>query len=145
MAILTGGLTYPKSAIGPRKPSTLTYHLGRWQVLYLLVENRFNVFARLGYNMIGAIERHAVGEHQTDIRNELVGMNIARVVAIHVRLLRVGGHELALNSAKIHRILNYARIVGNVQGDGVNGIEKRPRVFHLFQRAYGRKTEPMLV
>lgn len=95
--------------------------------------------------MIWPIERKAVGEHLADVGNELVGVVITRVGRIRIGFLRVGRRELALDGPKIHWILDDSGIVGNVQGDRVNGMEERRSILHLSQRTDSRKTKPMLL
>lgn len=111
----------------------------------MLVKNRFKVLARLGYGVVWPVERKTVGEHQTNVSNELVGAVITRIIGIRVGFLRVGRHELALDGSEIHWTLDDTRVVGDVEGDWVNGMDECRGVFHFFQRTDGRKTEPMLL
>lgn len=94
--------------------------------------------------MVRAVERDAVTENQPHVRYKLFCDVVTRIVGVGVRLGRVGRHQLALDGAEIHRVLDDARVMGNIKSDRVNGPQERGSVLELLKRAYCGQTESVL-
>jgi hypothetical protein len=64
----------------------VTYLGWRWKLLDLLVKNSLDMFACLSNHMVRAIKRDAIAEHQSHVRDELLGAVIAWNVGTRVWL-----------------------------------------------------------
>lgn len=66
-------------------------HLYDWkgQVFELLVEYKLHILAHLRYAVVWSVESDSVLDHKADIGNKLVGFEVAWVMWIRIRLLRI--------------------------------------------------------
>lgn len=116
-----------------------------WQVLELLVKSFFHPFSHLSNYMVGTVEGDGVGDHEPDVRNELLCTVIPRIVEIGVGLGGIRGVQLALDGRKVHGMLDNRWIVWDVEGDRVDGKQEWHGVLGLLQAFdCGRKEAQLL-
>jgi len=83
--------------------------------------------------MVWAIKRDAVAEHQPHVRNELLCAIVTRIVGLGIWLGRIRRYELTLNSAEVHWVLDYTRVMGNVERNGIDGTQECTSVLKLLE------------
>ncbi len=127
-----------------RVVSLTTYLFRSGHLLDLLVEDSLHPFAHLGNGMVWPIERDAITEDEANVLHDLVGGVVARVGGVEIRLRRVGGTELALDSGEVHWTLDDGRVVRYTESNGVNGVEEGARILHLLQRTDSRRAKAPL-
>jgi hypothetical protein len=84
-------------------------------------------------HMVWATKRDAVAEHQSHVRNELLCAIVTWIVGVGIWLGRIRQHELTLNSAEVHWVLDYAWVTGNVERNGIDGTQECASVLRLLE------------
>lgn len=110
----------------------------------MLVKDRLEMFPCLRDHMIRAIERDTVAKHQPHVRNELFSSVVTGIVGVGIWLGGTARQDLPLNGAEIHRILDDGRVMGNIEGNRVNGTQKRAGFLVFLQRTYRGQEESVL-
>lgn len=121
-----------------------TYFLRRGQRLDLLIKDRFNPFTHLSYNVLRAIESHAVGKDQSNIRDELVSVMVSGSLRVRVWLLRIRGNQFSLHGRKIHRILYDGEVVGYVEGNRIDREKEGCCILQFLKCTNGRHAKSVL-
>lgn len=83
--------------------------------------------------MLWTIERNAVLKNQSNVIDEFIGIEVARVIRIRVWLRRIRGGKLAINCRKVHRAFYDSGIVRDIKCDGINRMKEWTSIFHLAQ------------
>jgi len=95
--------------------------------------------------MFRTVESHSVGDHETNIGNDFLCVIIARIMGIRIRLLRIGGSQLALDGRDVHGGFDNRRIMGDVESDRVDRTQERSTIFAFSEAADGGYKEAILV
>ena len=94
--------------------------------------------------MIRAVKLQAVAEDETDVKDELVGIDVPRIDRVGVRLRGVRSGEFLLDSREIHGTFDDGRIMGNREGNGIDRQIEGVRILQTLESANRGATEPPL-
>ena len=118
--------------------TALSYLFWGWQLFDLFVKHCFHAFSLLRYGMVRPIKGHTITKNQSNIGNKFVGADVTRIGCIEVGFNRVRSQQFALDSRKIHWMLDDLKIVRYVQSLWVDGGTEGSGILHLFEGSYRR-------
>jgi hypothetical protein len=108
----------------------------------LLLKRVLKPLRHLTDHMLPPIERKTILEYQPHIPHKLLHRLVSRTTTTTSPLAGtpLGGIELTLDRTEIHGVFDDARVVRDVESDGVDGGEEGYSVFGFLERsddAYG--------
>lgn len=118
--------------------TALSYLFWGWQLFNLFVKHCFHAFSLLRYGMVWPIKGHTITKNQSNIGNEFVGADVTRIDGSGVGFNRVRSQQFALDSRKVHGMLDDLKIMRYVQSLWVDGGAEGSGILHLFEGSYRR-------